>query len=47
MVMMDGFWFGIGLWAATGAIFIFLLIVTLITGAISSLFDRGKKDEDE
>ena len=41
-MLMDGFWLGVGFWAATVAVFVFVIVVTAITSFILGILDHGK-----
>lgn len=43
VMLMNGFWLGVGFWTATVAVFIFVLITTVITGLIVGFLDTLSK----
>lgn len=49
-MLANGFWLGVGFWAATVAFLIFILITSLITGliaeALGNILGEGKGGRD-
>lgn len=45
-MLMDGFWLGVGFWAASVAVFVFVIIVTAITSFILGMLDQRKDKND-